>query len=180
MKGSGSDKCFAVCTVVRSSVAMNGNGRDECLERRGFSAWRRPKGPNYRVVYGNHPVRAGRREATIVHPHRPRIHPGRSYSSDRRGGIWLARTGSEHGGAGAGMQCTKPGRTSSELGGRDGGEAGSPSGANFEPSSRPADRLRGSENSRSLTLGGRDFPPWTDRQTTPRSTRDRGRFSFVT
>jgi len=82
MKGSGSDKCFAVCTVVRSSVAMNGNGRDECLERRGFSGWRRPKGANYRVVYGKHPVRAGRREAAIVHPHRPRIHP------DRRGGIW--------------------------------------------------------------------------------------------
>ena len=88
MKGSGSDKCFAVCTVVRSSVAMNGNGRDECLERRGFSGWRRPKGANYRVVYGKHPVRAGRREAAIVHPHRPRIHPDRFHSSDRRGGIW--------------------------------------------------------------------------------------------
>ena len=52
---------------------------------------------------------------------------------------------------------------------------GSPFSANFEPSSRPTDRLRVSENGRSLSLGGRDLPPCINRQTSPRVTPHRGR-----
>ena len=60
------------------------------------------------------------------------------------------------------MQCSNPSnmRVTKEADsqvGRTSRIVGSPLGAYFEPSSHRADRLRGSENRRSLSLGGRDW-----------------------
>ena len=52
-----------------------------------------------------------------------------------------------------------------------------PFGTSFEPTFRPTDRFRGSENGCSLSLGGRDLPLQFDREVAPRGARDRGRES---
>ena len=50
--------------------------------------------------------------------------------------------------------------------------SGSPQAAAFKPAHRRTDRFRVSENSRWLSLGGRDLPPQFDRQAAPARWKD--------